>query len=155
MNELDPTMLAQAQMLGGARRMPTKAEIRDAEHQGIMMAILSVAGTSFSSLLEGGYAGTFEECRGLSERVAEAILKKSEQTKEDFGEDIMKRKLRNQLGAQLTYSALRGDTTIVTADELVNRTFESATKLVRSADEFATKELENAEDTSPTLTVPS
>jgi hypothetical protein len=152
MNQIDPRLLAQAQMLGGQRRTPTKAEMRQAEHQGIMMAILSVAGTSLSSLLEGGHVSDMAESKDFSLEVANEILNKSEQTKEDFGEDTMKRKLRNQLAAQLTYSTLRGAGGLIGgATQLVANAFESATSLVENADKFASKEVEGAEPNSSSI----
>jgi hypothetical protein len=158
-NELDPAMLAQAQMLG-QRRTPTMSEQRKIEQAQFMMAALQVSGTALSSFLEGGYGSFEDENIAFSIDVAKAILKLSEETKGDFEDNVMLRKLRNQLGAQLVYSAIRGGSCADTysrddATALVKTCFVAAKTLLNSADAFS-KEVANegADNTSSIILTP-
>jgi len=156
-NELDPAMLAQAQMLG-QRRTPTMSEQRKMEQAQFMMAALQVSGTALSSFLEGGHGSFSDEDIAFSIDVAEAILKLSEETKGDFEDNVMLRKLRNQLGAQLVYSAIRGGRANIygfNATALVKTCFIAAKTLLNSADKFS-KEVANegADNTSSIILTP-
>lgn len=155
LNELDPAMLAQAQMLG-QRRTPTKAEQRKMDEAQFMMAALQVSGTALSSFLEGGHGKLETNNIKFSKEVAQAILKGAEETKGDFENNVMLRKLRNQLGAQLVYSAIRGgqaDVFNFDANVLVQACFDAASDLLTSADEFSKEAMnEKAPNSSIILT---
>jgi len=155
-NELDPAMLAQAQMLG-QRRTPTKAEQRKMEEAQFMMAALQVSSTTLSSFLEGGHGRLEDDDVTFSIDVAKAILKFSEETKDDFEGNVMLRKLRNQLGAQLVYSAVRGGQAEIfsyDATALVMTCFDTAKTLLESADEFSKEAMNEEADSSSIIVVP-
>lgn len=156
MNELDPMMLQQAQLLG-QRRAPTKAERREAERINLLIALLQVSGTALSSMLEGGEDYTDLGVTEFAQKVAKSILKYSESTQEDFDGDIAMRKIRNQLAAQLIYSDLRagGAPSRGEADKLTKDMFAIATKLVNDAKDFAAEETKDESPTSSTLELPS
>jgi len=155
MNQLDPALVQQAQLLG-QRRTPTKAEMREMEKSQIMAATLQVGGTALGSFLEAG--GDLQRSATYSQAIAKAILDKSEETKGDFEDDIRLRKARNQLAAQLVYSKARGDGIEVCLqtppNKLVEECFVVAATMIRDADAFAEKEVSREKDNSSPLLAP-
>lgn len=137
--EIDPRFLQNAHLLG-QQRPPTAAEKKAMQKEAITMAVMQVAGTAFSSILESGPAGLNVAEAEISLRVAKDILKKSEQSKDDYGEQIGKRKLRNQLAAQLIYSTLRGGSNYLSST--VDKAFDLATKIVDESEAYAENEIE-------------
>jgi len=136
-NEIDPRMMGNVPIIGG-QRMPTRAEEKQMEKDAITMAVLQVAGTALSSILESGPASVEDGDVSSAIQVATDLLKKSEETKGDYGDHIGKRKLRNQLAAQLIYSALRGG--VVYKTNLIHRAFNAASKILEKAEEYAENE---------------
>ena len=147
MNEIDPALLQQAQLLGG-RRTPTRAEQKEMERANIMMAHLQVSGTALSSLVEAGGSSSLKSVR-FAQSIAESILRKSEGTKDDFDGNVQLRKIRNQLAAQLIYSHLRGSKTHGDSDEIVTGFFDIAATLVSDAKDFAEKEVNSEKAGNP------
>ncbi len=147
LNELDPAMLAQAQMLG-QQRTPTKTEQLKMREAQMMMAALQVSGTTLSSFLEGGHGRLEQDDIDFAVAVSKAVLTLSSQTKDE--ENVMLRKLRNQLGAQIVYSAVRGGKGEIfsyDATALVKAGFDAAASLLTSADEFSKEKVESEEAT--------
>jgi len=141
LNELPPEMLEQAHLLGGGRA-PTKAEIRKEVKEKVFLAITQVAGTAATSLLEASFL--FEESTDRSLNIAKCIMETSESLRDggEFKGFEGKQRLRNSLAAQLVHSALRGKLPYDKDEELVAAAFESATRLVKKAEEDAEKYVE-------------
>lgn len=144
-NEIDPRLMENAHILG-SRRTPTATEQKQMEKDAITMAVIQVSATALSSILEGGDPLRDEEVANVAIQVAKDLLEKSEETKDDFGEHIGKRKLRNQLAAQFIYSSLRGGQTY--KSNVVHRAFTAAAKLIEEAEAYAESESKKNSPTS-------
>lgn len=144
-NQMDPVMMQNAHVLGEPR-MPTASEAKTMERNAITIAVMNIAGTALSSMLEYSDDPTNVQRVPCSINLAKAILDKSEATQNDYGEEVSKRKLRNQLAAQLIYSALRGGAN-PHPSELVDCSFDQASQILKEAEKYATEK--TTDDDSP------
>jgi hypothetical protein len=138
-------MMQNAHVLGQPR-MPTSAEVKQMEKDNTTLAVLQIAGTAVSSMLESGEPLGGDEAVDISLAIAKDLLNKSEQTKDDYGEKIGRRKIRNQLAAQLLYSTLRGGADY--RKDLIDWSFDIASNLLTKAEQYAEDEAEKSAPTS-------
>lgn len=138
-NQLDPSMMHQAHLLG-QQRMPTEAEKKAYEKNALTIAILNISATAQSALIEGKHGVDTETCFEL----AKALLDKSEATKDDY-KDTQKRKMRNQLAAQFMYARCRGTGITSTPENIVEEAFSHANELFNMASAYAENEVETTD----------
>lgn len=146
-NEIDPALLQNAHLVGQPRT-PTASEVKQMNKEAIMLAVMQVAGTALSSLLESGPSHYYDPVTNSDVvlEAAKALLKKSDETQNDFDGHIGKRKLRNQLAAQLVYSTLRGGEAY--KQSVIDNAFDAATKIIKGAESYANEEVEKTTPTS-------
>lgn len=146
-NEIDPMLMQNAHILN-TRRTPTASERKQMEREAVTMALMQVAGTALGSILESGEEPlrNSDELAKLSLQIAKDLLNKSEESKEDFGEQVGKRKLRNQLAAQILYSSLRGGQPYKL--NLIHRSFTIATSVIEGAEAHAEEMVEDDDNSS-------
>ena len=135
MNELTPEMMAQAHMLDGKRRTPTKAELKQMQRGNIFAALTHIAGTTASTLIEAGVTPAIATGRSLI--IAKEMLSYAEKALEEEEWEIAQlRQLRNQMAAQLIYSALRANPGLDNI-KAIEQGYESATQIVKGAEKNA------------------
>lgn len=147
-NQIPPEMLAQAHMIGQPR-MRTEAEELEMMQNALTMTVANIAGTVYSAMTEAGN----QPSPSVAIDIAKSVLSVSEQIK-DEDEPIGKRKMRNQLAAQLFFSALRGGLRPTKPEESLKEFFEEAAQMVTLSEEYAREQVEK-EKTDSGIELPS
>jgi len=146
-NSLPPEMLNQAHLIGQPR-MRTESEEIEMMRNALTITVANITGTAYSAMLEvdGMLAG--DKMQNDSLYLAKTLLQVSEDTKGDY-EETGRRKMRNQLAAQLLFSSLRGGSS--PTENLVRMSFSEATAIMARAEEYANEQIEKDKPTSDTI----
>ena len=155
-NQVDPNIYNQATILG-QQQEPTADEIKTMERNALTIAAVNISGTAISSLLESNGAFSIEEASDISFSFAKSILDKSDETKDDYGDEVGKRKVRNQLAAQICFALLKGHPpSFITTDgpsyegtkKYVDSAFKIASNMLERSQEYAIQKVDNEESST-------
>ena len=148
--EIDPLLMQNAHLLG-QQRTPTKAELHKMEKDAITMAILQVSTTALNAMLESGsHPLSGDDAANIALQVAKDLLSVSSERENDFEDNIQKRKIRNQIAAQLVYANLRGG--IQYKKNSIHRAFNAASKLIEESESYAETEMARDSSTNSIVT---